>query len=225
MDEPNSLSESSAADTPSTAATVDVVAIAADTASMTNAAPHTGGNRIGLLLLLIGALVFGAGAALLVLQPGASTPQRAVSSVSIGSGAGVREGRPAPVFELKTLDGARALSLSELKGKRVLLNFWASWCPPCVAETPALVDAYTTLNDPTIEFVGIGLTDDLANLKAFAANNKIPYLLVADPEGRVGDAYGIRGMPTTLLIDEAGVVQKIWIGPVDKPQILAAFKR
>jgi peroxiredoxin len=182
-------------------------------------------NRFGLALLLLGALIFGAGAALLVLQPGQRAGQSGISSVPIGAGAGVREGRPAPAFELESLDGARKIALADLKGKRVLINFWASWCPPCIAETPALVDAYTTLNDPNIEFVGIGLTDERAKLKTFAEQYKIPYLLVDDPEGRAGDAYGVRGMPTTLLIDEAGVVQKIWVGPVDKAQVLQAFGR
>jgi peroxiredoxin len=188
-------------------------------------APASGSNRIGLALLLLGALVFGVGAALLVLQPAQRGAQGGLSSMPIGAGAGVREGRLAPSFELEALDGSRKIALADLKGKKVLINFWASWCPPCIKETPALVEAYTTLNDPNIEFVGIGLTDERAKLKAFAESYKIPYLLVDDPEGRAGDAYGVRGMPTTLLVDEAGVVQKIWVGPVDKATILAAFGR
>jgi peroxiredoxin len=182
-------------------------------------------NRFGLILLLIGALIFGTGAALLVLQPGQRAGQSGISSVPIGAGAGVREGRPAPAFELESLDGSRTIALADLKGKRVLVNFWASWCPPCIKETPDLVEAYTALNDPNIAFVGIGLTDERAKLKTFAEQYKIPYLLVDDPEGRAGDAYGVRGMPTTLLIDEAGVVQKIWVGPVDKAQVLQALGR
>jgi peroxiredoxin len=188
-------------------------------------APASGSNRIGLALLLLGALVFGVGAALLVLQPAQRGAQGGLSSMPIGAGAGVREGRLAPSFELEALDGSRKIALADLKGKKVLINFWASWCPPCIKETPALVEAYTTLNDPNIEFVGIGLTDERAKLKAFAESYKIPYLLVDDPEGRAGDAYGVRGMPTTLLIDEAGAVQKIWVGPVDKATILTAFGR
>jgi cytochrome c biogenesis protein CcmG, thiol:disulfide interchange protein DsbE len=143
----------------------------------------------------------------------------------LGASSLLRVGKPAPEFSLKTLDGAGTVSLGQLRGKRVLINFWASWCTPCIEETPALIEAYRNLNDPTVAFVAIGMQDDLANLKKFAVDYGVPYLVVSDADGAVGDAYAVRGLPTTILIDSSGVVQNIVSGPVQRDKVVDLIGR
>ncbi len=176
-----------------------------------------------LVILLAGAAVFGVGAALLVLSY--TQQQSTIGSVPLGTSALLRVGKPAPEFSLKTLDGAGTVSLMQLRGKRVLINFWASWCAPCIEETPALIEAYRQLNDPNVAFVAIGLQDDLSNLKKFAAANGVPYLVVSDVDGAVGDAYAVRGLPTTILVDSSGVVQNIVSGPVQRDKVVDLIGR
>ena len=70
-------------------------------------------------------------------------------------------------------------------------------------------------------FIGIGLQDENANLRKFADDNKIPYLVVEDPDGKVGDAYGVRGMPTTIYVDRDGIVRTIVNGAVKREAVVA----
>jgi peroxiredoxin len=175
-------------------------------------------NPLALLVLFAGAILFGVGAAFIILSY--TQQDTTITSVPLGASALLREGKPAPQFTLKTLDGAQSISLADLRGKTVLINFWASWCPPCIEETPDLIAAYAQLADPNVVFVGIGLQDENANLRTFAADNKISYLVVEDPDGKVGDAYGVRGMPTTIYIDSDGIVRKIVNGAVRKDAVV-----
>ena len=180
-------------------------------------------NPLALIVLVLGAVIFGIGAALLVLSY--TEQDTRVAAVPIGASSLLREGKPAPDFALKTLDGKRTLTLSELKGKKVLINFWASWCLPCVEETPALIEAYKQLDDPNVAFVAIGMQDETVNLKKFADNNAIPYLVVEDPEGKVGDAYGVRGLPMTLFVDSTGVVRTIVNGAVKREKVVEVMSQ
>jgi DsbE subfamily thiol:disulfide oxidoreductase len=178
-------------------------------------------NPIALIVLLLGAVIFGIGAALLVLSY--TQQDTTLAAVPMGSSSLLRVGKPAPEFTLKTLDGARTVTLSELRGKKVLINFWASWCPPCVEETPALIEAYKQLNDPNVAFVAIGMQDETANLQKFAKDYGIPYIVVEDPDGKVGDAYGVRGLPTTLFIDSSGAVHSIINGAVKRDKVISTI--
>jgi cytochrome c biogenesis protein CcmG, thiol:disulfide interchange protein DsbE len=185
--------------------------------------PAPARNRLPLLILLLGAILFGLGAGLTVMSY--SQKQSRIGSIPAAQGADVRIGGTAPDFTLTSLDGAQSVTLSALRGKRVLINFWASWCPPCIAETPDLIEAHRALNDPNIVFIGIGVQDSTENLRKFAEINKMTYLVVEDIDGRVADAFGLRGMPMSLIIDERGAIQKQWLGPVTKDQVLAEFAK
>jgi len=138
----------------------------------------------------------------------------------------LRENTPAPDFTLTTLEGAN-IKLSDYQGRRIMLNFWASWCAPCLAETPDLVSAYNNLlkqGESDILFVGIGVNDDIQNLRKFAENNRVPYLIVHDPTSVVADAYGVIAMPITVFIDEKGLVYRKFIGAVKQQQVMDVFK-
>lgn len=121
------------------------------------------------------------------------------------------EGKPAPDFEAKTLDG-RALSLSGLKGKVVLLDFWATWCGPCEETIPNLVELYRRHRASGLEIVGVSLDDDERDVPAFAAENGMRYPIVVDSEKRLLDSYQVRSVPTTVLVDREGVVRGRWVG-------------
>ncbi|MCL6511659.1 MAG: TlpA family protein disulfide reductase [Anaerolineae bacterium] len=181
-------------------------------------------SPFGLILLGIAAALVGIGLAVLVLSSSAAQ-RNGLPVLSPSTRALLREGAPAPEFTLNTFDD-RPVSLSDLRGKPTLINFWASWCPPCLEETPALIAAYNELKrtKPDVEFVGIGTNDDRDNLRKFAENNRIPYLIVEDPDGKVSDAYGVLGMPTTVFLDSSGVVRRIWNGAIKQEQVVEIMR-
>ncbi len=176
-----------------------------------------------LVLGAVGILV-GVGLAVLILSSSTTQPAN-LPSLSSASTSRLRVGAPAPDFTLSTFDG-QTVSLSALRGKRVLINFWASWCPPCLEETPALIAAYDELrrSDPNIEFIGVGTNDDPENLRKFAENNRIPYPVVDDSSSEVSDAYGVLGMPTTVFVDSSGVIQRIWNGAIKQSQVVEIMR-
>ena len=131
-------------------------------------------NPAALILLFIGAALFGVGAAALILSYTKQDTTLASVPINMSMSSLLREGKPAPTFTLKTLDGKNNVALADLRGKTLLINFWASWCPPCIEETPDLAAAYKEIADPNVVFIGIGLQDENANLRKFADDNKIP---------------------------------------------------
>ncbi len=180
---------------------------------------------VGLLVVVVVGALVGGGLAVLVLGTNNAANRAGGLVIPTSSRALLREGQPAPTWTLNTLEG-KPIALAELKGQPALINFWASWCPPCIEETPALIEAYNELKGEgrAVEFVGIGTNDELDNLKKFATNNDVSYLLVADPDGKVSDAYGVLGMPTTVFVDSNGVVRKIHSGAITKAQVLDVMR-
>ncbi len=180
---------------------------------------------LGLVLLSAAAALVGVGLAALVLSSSGAAQQSGLPILSPSTRTLLREGAPAPEFTLETLDG-RPVALSDLRGKAALINFWASWCPPCLEETPALIAAYDELKrtNPNVEFIGIGTNDDRANLEKFVENNRIPYIIVEDSDGKVSDAYGVLGMPTTVFIDGNGIVRRVWNGAIKKEQVIEIMR-
>jgi thiol-disulfide isomerase/thioredoxin len=116
--------------------------------------------------------------------------------------------RAFPDFEARALDGSLQ-SAGRHRGKVVLIDFWASWCGPCRAEVPGLVDIYQRYHEQGFEIVGINLDDDMEALQEFLADNDIDWPQVTDGmdgESGLADRYGVDGIPDTILIDRAGRV-------------------
>ncbi len=119
---------------------------------------------------------------------------------------------PAPDFELENFAGGR-VRLSDHRGQVVLVNFWATWCPPCVKEVPDFVELYGKYRERGLVILGISVDRNPgAVLPAFIERHKINYPVLLD-DGRVADDYGgITGIPTTFLIDREGVIRERYVG-------------
>ncbi len=120
---------------------------------------------------------------------------------------------PAPAFRLATLEG-RTLDLGELRGRPVVLNFWASWCGPCKEEAPLLERVWKTYRDRGLVVVGVNIQDLEADARRFVRENGITYPNVRDRDGRVNRAYGVTGVPETFFIDPAGRIVRKFPGAV-----------
>jgi len=122
-----------------------------------------------------------------------------------------KESVSAPDFTLKTLDG-QEITLSKLKGKVILLDFWATWCGPCRESIPHLVDLYKTYQKNGLEVIGMNLDrGDIETVRRFAKSMNIPYPIVSTPE-EVSRNFGITGLPTAVFIDKEGKVREKIVG-------------
>jgi len=124
-----------------------------------------------------------------------------------------QEGFIAPDFTLGSLNSTE-FTLSDFRGRPVVINFWASWCPPCRAEMPAFQEAYIEFLSRDLIFVGINATnqDQLTSVEEFTKNNNLTFPILLDRSGSVSSLYNIHSLPTTIFIDRSGIIQKIIIG-------------
>ena len=130
----------------------------------------------------------------------APTPRTILSTSSTDAEA-------APDFEVETFDG-EALQLSDLNGKVVVLNFWASWCPPCRWEMPFFETMWQEYRDQGVVFVGIAMSDTLENVKAFAEEAGVTYPVALDTTTEIARAYEVLSLPTTFFIGKDGNIER-----------------
>jgi len=121
----------------------------------------------------------------------------------------------APDFELPHLDGDGTLALSSLRGKVVVLNFWASWCTPCREEAPLLQDVWTRWRDRGVVVLGVNARELSSKGREFLADEGITYPNVHDGKGSTLGRFGIPALPETMFIDPEGRVAAYIAGPVD----------
>ena len=134
---------------------------------------------------------------------------------------GVAVGQNAPDFTLPTMNGD-TLTLSDLRGQAVLLNFWASWCGPCRLEMPALVQAYEKHQIDGLEIVAFNATfqDSLPAVKAFVDEFQLPFPVVLDEAGHIiTDDYQLRGLPMSIFINRDGTIARVQLGAMSEAQI------
>ena len=137
----------------------------------------------------------------------------------------VRGEVPAPAFELPTPDG-KTLGLAGVQGKVVLLNFWATWCPPCREEMPSMERLYRELRDQGLAILAVDVQESPKQVARFMRDFQLSFPAVLDTDGKVSGLYSVRGLPTTVLIDRRGRVAGHAIGPRDwaSPQAVALVR-
>ncbi len=118
---------------------------------------------------------------------------------------------PAPDFTLKSHSGEN-IKLSELRGDVVMINFWASWCVPCLQEMPALEKIHQRYKDLGFTLLGVNVEQDISEAKAYLKKVNVSFPILFDLNNQVSNEYEISGMPTTYLVDRDGNLRKLYIG-------------
>ena len=120
-------------------------------------------------------------------------------------------GKPAPDFQLSNLEG-QPISLSDFRGKPVLLNFWATWCGPCVFEMPFIQGIFEESSDTGLVILAVNIGETPSTVRDFIQAGNFSFPVLLDTSQDVALEYNVRGIPTTFLIDKNGIIQVIKVG-------------
>ena len=123
-------------------------------------------------------------------------------------------GKPAPTFALREVGTGRTIDITQLRGRPLVINFWATWCGPCWEEHPVLVS--TARSRPDVQFVGVVFQDTEEKILGFLQQRGSSYPTVVDDKGKTAIAYGIGGVPETFFIDANGVIAAKYSGPMSE---------
>ena len=166
-------------------------------------------------------------AAAVTVQRTSPRPEQ-VSSLLQGIGMQVpKDALMATDFTLDSLDG-KTSSLSAYRGRFVFLNFWATWCPPCRSEMPAMQALYSRLEARGFVILAVDLAEKADTVRAYVKKNAFTFPVLLDKTGEVGGTYGAQSIPTTYLIDREGKVLARGIGAQwkwDSPEMIALFEK
>lgn len=133
-------------------------------------------------------------------------------------------GKPAPTFALRQVGTQNTIDVAQLKGKPVVINFWATWCGPCWEEHPVLVASARALQ-PDVQFLGVVFQDKEDKILSFLDQRGSSYPTVVDDAGKTAIAYGVGGVPETFFLDANGVVVAKHTGPMTSEDIEANLKQ
>lgn len=136
---------------------------------------------------------------------------------------GIEKGDLAPDFKLETLEGD-AVNLSDYRGEKVLLNFWATWCPPCRAEMPDMQKFHEDHEDAVILAVNLTETENsLRNIDDFLEEYGVTFDVLSDENTLVANTYNAQALPTSYLIDTEGKIHNVAVGPLNYESMVEAF--
>ncbi len=151
------------------------------------------------VLALIGMLVYGA------------ATKSSATALSLN-------GKPAPDFTINTFDGG-TFTLSQFIGRPVVVNIWASWCPPCREEAPTLEKIYSEYRDRGVVFVGVDVQDAENDARAFIKEFGITYPNGPDADNTISVRYGLTGLPESTFVNKQGIVVDKFIGAISEKQL------
>jgi DsbE subfamily thiol:disulfide oxidoreductase len=180
--------------------------------------PRFKGTRGGALIACAAAVV-AIGLWLLVWNEGSGDPS--VHRTTVGMPA--RVDRPAPDFTRQLLSDHGSFRMGSHPGVVTVVNFWASWCTPCRSETPELDDLWKSYRGQGVRFVGVDYQDHRDAAVKFVRSLHLMYPIVSDSDGKVGDAFGIVGLPTTFIVDPGGRIRYVISGQLHVPSFTSAL--
>lgn len=168
-------------------------------------------------LLIAAVLVAGVGLIIAGRAPAATPAQGAAPPIRAASeGAPAPAvGHPAPEFALADLDG-RMVALRDLRGKVVLVNIWATWCPPCRAEMPAMQAALDRYGDQGLVVLAVNQREDREAVAAFMKERQLAFPALLDSDGAVGASYQASALPSSFFIGRDGTVRAVYRGPLSR---------
>lgn len=177
--------------------------------------PKSAGRTRVLAMALIGAglLILGAVALIMIPRPGVSA-EEAVERSTVP----VQVEFPAPQLELKNLQG-ESVSLQDHRGQVVLVNNWATWCPPCKAEMPTLQAYYEAHRDQGFTIVAVEAGDPIFEVKDFVERTGLTFPIWTDPGNQSLMAFRNQSLPNSYLIDRAGIVRLAWTGAISRDML------
>ena len=132
--------------------------------------------------------------------------------------------RPAPDFNLTTFKGTTISLEEDLRGKPVVINFWASWCPPCRIEAPLIERTWRAYKKRDLIFLGINIQDREEDALGYIREFDITYPNGPDPNGEITIDYGVSGLPVTFFISRKGEVVRRWVGAIEKSVLISSIE-
>ena len=137
------------------------------------------------------------------------------NSARASKGYALKSGAPAPTFRLPNLAGEN-VDLAAFRGRVVVVNFWATWCPPCVDEMPSLEKLHRALGPQGLVILGVSGDENEAVLREFVTRTGVTFPILRDPGGRIAaDLYHTTGFPETFVVDPNGLLNESYIGPAE----------
>ncbi|MGD6818612.1 TlpA family protein disulfide reductase [Metabacillus sp. 113a] len=178
---------------------------------------------MAVVILLVGILAFNIGKEFSKeetkpAEQAETKPAVSETTDTVPAASGIAEGEAAPDFELKTLSGESA-KLSDYKGQKIILNFWASWCPPCKAEMPHMEEFYEKNKDSKFTILAVNLTNmdrGEDSIKSFVEDYQLTFPILLDEKGEIGAEYQAHAIPTSYVLDEEGIIRNRITGPMSE---------
>ena len=168
--------------------------------------------------LLIAAIILIVGGLSAIFWMSSQTAAPRETTNSYGAPALAKQGGTVTDFTIGSLDGD-PIALADYEGDVIIMNFWATWCPPCRAEMPGINRFYEAYKDDGLVVLAINEEESAETVRPFIQSNEFSFPILLDIEGRVAQQYSTRSFPTTFIIDREGVIQHVQTGEISEDEL------